>query len=212
MEDKGERADLLRELYDHQLSGLHIPYATMDTDINELRFHCKRLELEIQAEREKQELENMKIVTHSALSTFTARFIKHPDAIEFTKSVSDGLDDLKSEYFDYGNKAIGVLFFSALTNYMGVRGGIKFRWDSEKRNPKYGIVWCFICRERFRQDDLCREPDCEHVFHAKCICALERKDSLLHCPFCNTPIVDKIEIPSPTELVQYGMSSTDEKK
>lgn len=54
---------------------------------------------------------------------------------------------------------------------------------------KDGDQKCNVCNKKFKKYDICRKLDiydCEHLFHASCIC------KLTNCPVCNHKIVEKL--------------------
>lgn len=118
---------------------------------------------------------------------------------EFFRCAHEVLQAKKDQIVEAENdkemtKQIFSGFLETVCRYISTTGGFNFRYDPE--NTNHPDKSCFICKKEFQKFDLCRTPDCEHLFHAVCICGLEDKATgELYCPICNTKIEDKIKFP-----------------
>lgn len=118
---------------------------------------------------------------------------------EFIRCASEVLEAKKKQITEAEDeKDMGKQIFAGLLEtfcrYISTTGGFNFRYDPEKTT--HPDKSCLICEKDFQKFDLCRTPDCEHLFHAVCICSLEDKvTNELYCPICQTKIEDKIKLP-----------------
>lgn len=195
--ERNERIELLEKFYSAARRGISVPRLSINTDINQLRMEYAIIEHKIQKERDAKTLNNMKMVIRDTVNRANEKLENdHPDIAELGRSALDSIDSIKPEDIfgpeSFGNdhKLLGSLFMNTLLGYIGVNSGINFRWKADIHFEKYGVSWCSICKDRFKVNDLCRTPSCKHLFHAKCICRLEKENTQLKCPICLKPVID----------------------
>lgn len=79
---------------------------------------------------------------------------------------------------------IMYLTMNIMANLVSQRLGINFRYTTSQHGA--ATAPCFLCQQPFREGDLCRAPDCAHLYHARCI--------VPHpcCPQCQAPIRSRL--------------------
>lgn len=83
------------------------------------------------------------------------------------------------------------LFSLSVSNFLAIQSGTNFRYGLSNLEKIKNIKTCLICNKDFKDTDVCRTPNCQHLFHATCICSLENKETgELKCPICKTLIED----------------------
>lgn len=115
------------------------------------------------------------------------------DLLEFGLSYLDELKENNKEYDIYleNNKEYHMkIIYNSLIRFIGIKSKINFRYGLSSAITTKLAETCLICKEDFKDIDVCRTPSCEHLFHSICICSLENKETgELKCPICEMEII-----------------------
>ena len=170
------------------------------SDLDDIRERYKRYKEE--SEKRKQLAQYRQIKDNSSIiCKLLSQKLKQPsgspqspnetqcDISELLLCLSDNIKDMNIDQLEEQSDTLLLkLLASSIMEYVGIKSDINFRYQRDKDFNQIKI--CKICNKYFQEDDICRTPDCNHLFHAKCICSLESEGKIF-CPICDTLIPSK---------------------
>ncbi len=159
----------------------------MKDEYNKIYLEVKRLEHVERNRTSKQFMDDFKQTCHSLANYFLEKDPANPLA-NVGKCAAESIShDVIRDYNTPPEKLWIPLLLNSIAGGCSV-GTVNIRYDPIKDQQSI----CLICNKYFNKHDLCRIPDCEHLFHAKCICGLQNPGDSLVCPICGTLITDRV--------------------